>query len=509
MSLGKDPVALMRLVEVDSAGFLQEAMGRAGLGPGDLIVETKFNGWLSQAAGGRLYSRRGEELTSKFPHIAKLIAPFQKEHLIGELVYFNEHGIMDEPSVTRVAGTADPREAVRKLRAMPGHFDYVVFDIIAVNGEDISQAPMETRRQILNDCLCESGLTVSNPLPFSRLQEVFEAGVAAGGDGVVIKNLHAPYIWKPLGQSEARPYATWWKLKPSFMDDFVVVRSKRGPKGKLVVTLAQFHQGELVEVGDMNNFSSPIEGEVLERLKEGPFVVEVEYTSRFPDPPGALQHPRFVRFRPDKPMESVLLPKRYAPEGPTLGDSANLHSSSLGAVEGWVVTRDGETLKTGFASENEAFKWIHDNTSQSWDRAIRYEGYDVVLVRGGRVEYSAKQEQIKERKKRSPEELAEEFEQAVRQAFTDVFGEPKKPETKERAIRSSYLETGRKQGWTDPRHNVVLVGTEYGWFDDMFGSGPDWNHWENVADLLKARGWRNAWFDSINPAVHVVYWEPE
>jgi hypothetical protein len=348
MSLISDPVALMRLVEVDTISELDQAMRRVSLNPQDAAAETKFNGWLVQAAGGRLYSRRGKDLTDKFPHIAKLIAPFKKEHIIGELVYFDENGQMVEPAVTHVAGTKDPKEAVRKLLAMPGHFDYVVFDVLAVNGEDITKASTQARRAVLEDCFCDTGLTLSNPQPLALLEKVYEEGVAAGGDGVVIKNLLSPYYWRPLGQSEERPSGVWWKLKPSFMDDFVVTGTHRGPKGSLLATLAQYHNGRLIEVSDVNNFSAEIEEEVLRRISKGPFIMEIEYTSRFPDPPGSLQHPRFARFRDDKDLESALLPEKYAPDGGTLG-------VALQDVKNYWIKPDGEVVTFSWNEPHEMF----------------------------------------------------------------------------------------------------------------------------------------------------------
>lgn len=313
MSLITGPVALMRLVTVDSVSELDRLMTRMGLAPQDTAVETKFNGWLAQAAAGRLYSRRGKDLTDKFPAIAKLIAPFTKEHLIGELVYFDQNDVMQEPAVTTVAGTKDPREAIRKMRELPGHFEYVVFDVLAVDGKDITQESTSTRRTILEDCFCNSGLILSNPQPLSLLEQVYEQGVAAGGDGVVIKNLRAPYLWLPFGKSEPQPTGYWWKLKPAFTDNFVVVGVHYGPKGSLLATLAQYHNGRLVEVSDVNNFAAPDAKEIIKRMAKGLFLVEIEYLSRFPDPPGALQHPRFIRFRDDQDLDSAQLPEKYAP----------------------------------------------------------------------------------------------------------------------------------------------------------------------------------------------------
>jgi hypothetical protein len=313
----------MRLVEVDGIGEVLEDMEALGLGPDGFTSETKFNGWLVQAAGGRLWSRRGKELTRKFPEIAAAIAPYTAEHLVGELVYWTPGGTMDEPTVTTVAGTADPREAAAKLEALPGRFEYVLFDAIALLGCDVSVLPTRDRRDLLLQAVEPFGpLRISEARPFEDWSRVYDEAVAAGGDGVVLKNVHAPYVWRPLGQSEARPTGAWYKLKPAVTDDFVVVGLHPGPKGKLVVELAQYHRGRPVHVSEMSNLSRADERGFRGRFEEGPFVVEVEFQARFPDPPGALQHPRLVRVREDKRPEDATLPDKYALGGaPAMGPS--------------------------------------------------------------------------------------------------------------------------------------------------------------------------------------------
>lgn len=382
MSLISGPVALMRLVTVESISELDSLMTRMGLAAQDTAVETKFNGWLAQAAAGRLYSRRGKDLTEKFPDIAKLIAPFTKEHLIGELVYFDENGIMQEPAVTTVAGTKDPKEAIRKTKEMPGHFEYVVFDVLAADGVDLTSESTSVRRAILEECFCDSGITLSNPQPLALIQKVYDEGVAAGGDGVVIKNLRAPYVWRPFGQSEMQPTGFWWKLKPVFSDNFVVTGTRRGPKGSLLAILSQYHKGKLIEVSDVNNFDRETANEVMKRMEQGPFLVEIAYLSRFPAPPGALQHPRFQRFRDDQDLFSAKLPKKYAPAGGSLG-------VPLGGYENYWVKPNGETIAFRDPETHElyahegGFDTVGDAIEAGWVRAFEYRdkiGIDVMDI---------------------------------------------------------------------------------------------------------------------------------
>ena len=61
--------------------------------------------------------------------------------------------------------------------------------------------------------------------------------------------------------------------------------------------------------------------------------------------------------------------------------------------DGWRVTHDGETLKIfgkGTKGANDAFAWLHKHQGQSVDWAIRYSGYDIVNVEGGKVVFSRK-----------------------------------------------------------------------------------------------------------------------
>lgn len=309
------PVSLMRLVEIREVEVALDHMGRLGYGPEDLAVEVKFNGWLVQCAGGRLFTRRGkEDITEKFPEIAAAVSPYESDHLVGELVYVTPKGRMDEPTVTTIAGTDDPDEVEAKRAALPGRFEYVLFDALALEGLEVSGLPTLGRLEALRERVAPAGpLRISSVHPFEAWQGVYEQSLAVGGDGVVLKNVHAPYVWRPLGETEARPVGHWYKLKPVLSDDFVVYDLSRGPKGRLLLVFGQFHGGRLVPVGQVNNLARPVEREAQERMKAGPFVAELKFQARFPDPPGALQHPRFVRFRDDKEAGEAVLPEIYAP----------------------------------------------------------------------------------------------------------------------------------------------------------------------------------------------------
>jgi hypothetical protein len=304
------PISLMRLIEVEDLDKITDQVS-----PEDLSVEKKLDGWQIQTIGPDIYSRRGKKITDKFLPLAKALKDQKGSRMIGELVYWNaKTGKMDEPSVTKVAGTKDPMEAALKMAKMEetGIFQIIFFDMIQKNGKDISGYPFEDRRESLEKAFrANKRITRSPEYPFSKWKTAYKDALAEGGEGVVMKNKLAPYLWEPLDESEPKREGYQWKVKEVRSDDFVVYDSYYTPKGSLIVRFGQYHGKKLVPVGEMNNFSRAREIEIEKRLKKGPFLMEIVFQERFPKPPGKLRNPRFLRFREDLEVKSAKLPAKF------------------------------------------------------------------------------------------------------------------------------------------------------------------------------------------------------
>lgn len=320
---GYGPVALMRLAEVEYQKFVAQDLdalpSRVELSSDMIAVEKKYDGWLVQTTGARLYSRRGIDYTEHFLPISKELAHLRGEHLIAELVYWDHRaGKMVETNVTRIAGMDNPEAAARRIKELEatGFFQLVVFDVIAQKGRDITKTPFEGRRRVLEGLIDSEDnrrerITRSSIHDLSEWKRVFQTSLMVGGEGVVLKNLKAPYFWRPLGEREPMPSGIQWKVKMKKSDDFVVFGFHKGEKGKLILHFGQFCKGQLVEVGEVNSLSAETEREVIGLLEKGPFVVELEFQERFPKFPGRLRNPAFKRARPDKPIESATIPAQY------------------------------------------------------------------------------------------------------------------------------------------------------------------------------------------------------
>lgn len=106
------------------------------------------------------------------------------------------------------------------------------------------------------------------------------------------------------------------------------------------------------------------------------------------------------------------------------------------------------------------------------------------------------------------DEIALKFSDAVRDAFAKVYGPPRDPEYR-KAVCPTWSENGIRVGWHDPDPGVVLIFSEYGWIADPYShEGEERKAWEQVMGLMQEAGWDKTDFESINPAVHIVYWTP-
>lgn len=103
------------------------------------------------------------------------------------------------------------------------------------------------------------------------------------------------------------------------------------------------------------------------------------------------------------------------------------------------------------------------------------------------------------------DEIAEAFAEDVRKAFSQVYGRPSRKDTLE-SILPTWSDRGVSLGWHDPDPRVVLVLTEYAWVQEPYSSPEDHELWEKVTQILSEKGWGHVGFESINPAVQIVFW---
>nr|WP_314446190.1 ATP-dependent DNA ligase [uncultured Sphingomonas sp.] len=165
---------------------------------GEWRYEPKWDGFrcLAVRSGDtvELWSRSGKPLGRYFPEIEALVAGLPAGDLTvdGELVIETPDGL----SFDALSQRLHPAES--RIRKLAGETPalFMAFDLLRWNGEDLSKAPLERRRQCLERLVGEAGASALRLSPqTARLATARRWLERSGGalDGVVAKRADEPY----------------------------------------------------------------------------------------------------------------------------------------------------------------------------------------------------------------------------------------------------------------------------------------------------------------------------
>jgi ATP-dependent DNA ligase len=262
-----------------------------------------------------LWSRNGRPLLRYFPELrplGDLLPPHSA--LDGEIVIARD-GVLDFDSMQLRLHPAESR--IRKLSGeIPA--DFIVFDVLLWDGEEVHRRPLEERRSALEKI--GDGFHLSpTTRDADKAQSWLDAFEAAGLDGVIAKKLGVPYM---PGSREAvlkvKPYKTAdcvivglrWKEKPTRIATLLLGLYNDDGKidyvGSAAVAASRHAQiaervMPLLKGAPERGFSEPNRwgtGELEEAALRPELVAEVRYDKvqghRF------RHGTRFLRFRDDK-----------------------------------------------------------------------------------------------------------------------------------------------------------------------------------------------------------------
>ena len=126
------------------------------------------------------------------------------------------------------------RGSVETLRQKTPLTTYL-FDLLHLDGRDLVDEPLATRWTLLADLAAEHLPPTLRTAAADEAQDVFDRLVAAGQEGVVVKDLDAPY-------AAGRRGSGWTKVKPRHTLDLVVLAVEWG-SGRRTGTLSNIHLG--------------------------------------------------------------------------------------------------------------------------------------------------------------------------------------------------------------------------------------------------------------------------
>ncbi|MEN5292658.1 DNA ligase D [Stenotrophomonas lactitubi] len=274
----------------------------------------------------KLRSRNGLDWTADFPEVVQAVQalPVRDARLDGELVVLDDNGRSDFAALQRVIDGSSKQP----LR-------YIVFDLPGVAGVDISRAPLLERKALLKALIGDTpGTLAFSEHVIDHGPAVFEASGKAGFEGIVSKQVDAPYV-----NARAR---SWVKVKHEDTDEFLII-GHTAPKGSRVgfgsLLLATPDKGGLRYVGrvgtgfddeSLRALSATlaplaVKAAVLELPSHVPFraasvrwvkpVTVAEVAFRGWGKEGLLRQASFKRLRSDKQKEDLAMSEAPADDG--------------------------------------------------------------------------------------------------------------------------------------------------------------------------------------------------
>ena len=185
----------------------------------------------------RLYTRNLNEVTAAIPEIVAMVRGFSPHTLVldGEAIAFDANGRPHPFQITmRRFGRKLNVEALRGALPIQAFF----FDCLRLDEQSLADHPARERFHALTqavppELLIPRLVTASEP----EARQFYEAALAAGHEGVMAKDLDAPYEAGSRG-------ASWLKIKRAHTLDLVVLAAEWG-HGRRTGKLSNLHLGAL------------------------------------------------------------------------------------------------------------------------------------------------------------------------------------------------------------------------------------------------------------------------
>jgi len=283
----------------------------------DWLFEPKLDGYrvLCRVEGGRVtvLTRRGNDWTNEFQNIAEAVRalPCKAALIDGEAVVYDSHGVT---SFQRLQNA---------LKGDNSQIVLVAFDLLHLDGWDLTRAPLVERKALLQRLLerAPAGIRYGEHVVEDGAK-FFAAACKLGLEGVIAKRANDPY-------REHERTRSWLKIKCLKREEFVVVGftdpgGSRTAFGALLVATRDLASAPLRYAGKVGTgFDERTLKALLARLKplkretppverasargvargvhwvEPKLVAEIAYTEWTGD--GRLRHPIFIGLREDKP----------------------------------------------------------------------------------------------------------------------------------------------------------------------------------------------------------------
>src|SRR5687767_5134350 len=215
----------------------------------DWLYEVKLDGYraLLMKHDGYVRLRSRNEKPLSYPEVEAAGRRLKAESVVldGEIVAVDQNG---RPSF----------QALQHRGAHPRHaIVFYAFDVLHLDGKDLTQLPLEARRSHLPNVVQNSGVLISQELP-GTAQQVIAAVQRLGLEGVIAKRKDSRY--------QAQRSGAWVKLKLAKQQEFVVGGYRPGTHGVDALLVGYYEGKALRFAGKVRaGFTPHVRREVFEQ----------------------------------------------------------------------------------------------------------------------------------------------------------------------------------------------------------------------------------------------------
>jgi bifunctional non-homologous end joining protein LigD len=276
--------------------------------------------------GTQLVSRTGRDQTERYPELESLARFVNALQAVidGEIVAAGPDG---RPSFEMLQqrmnlhAAKDIEKARRKIPVV-----MFAFDLLWLDGKDLTHQPLERRRELLDEVVTETGPMRLTVIAEEDGEGFFELAQQLGFEGVVAKRRGSLYI-------PGRRTKDWRKIKATNYQDCLILGWTQGTGSREAtfgaLLLGAYRDGELIWIGQVGTgFNDTMLRDLLGRLREleisEPSIADPELArirgARWTRPElvceveflemtrvGKLRAPAFKGLRPDKaPADAIL-----------------------------------------------------------------------------------------------------------------------------------------------------------------------------------------------------------
>jgi bifunctional non-homologous end joining protein LigD len=325
---------------------------------GKWAVEVKWDGIraIAYCRPGRvqLQTRNLNDVTVQYPEVRRISRPLGAHDAVldGELVAFDENG---KPSFERLQQrihNTDENVVRRRMKTHP--VVYVIFDLLYLDGRDLTCEPYSRRRELLEGLGLAGDAWQTPGHSVGHAEELLEASKQQGLEGVMLKRVDSTY-------APGKRTGAWLKVKNTSRQEMVIggwtpgEGRRKNHLGALLVGYFERDGGKQVlryagkvgtgfKAADLTAIAArlaPLERKTSPfaaapkppkgaRFVEPRLVAEVEFREMTNE--GMLRHPAYKGMREDKAASEVVLERATDPEGESLTAHAAKRPRNKAAV---------------------------------------------------------------------------------------------------------------------------------------------------------------------------------